>query len=282
MTGQEVDKNGGKNEMTENKTNENTNGKLRAIEIVTRVAVVLISLGMIYWYLESGFLAFGNIIGILFFTITGAAAVLFDPIKKFIKRLRRNKAMKIILDIIFVLLILFCIYCAAAICLMINGANNPPEEGSTLIVLGCQVRGTEPSHTLRMRLDAAYDYLKDHPDSKAVLSGGQGEGENMSEAKCMYDYLTSKGIDQKRLFMEDRSTTTQENIRYSKEIIEKEGLNPRFAVVTDWYHEFRAGIICDRQGIEHGAVSADTAPHLTAHLVTREILAIPNEILFKR
>lgn len=281
MTGQEVDKNGGKNEMTENKTNENTNGKLRAIEIVTRVAVVLISLGMIYWYLESGFLAFGNIIGILFFTITGAAAVLFDPIKKFIKRLRRNKAMKIILDIIFVLLILFCIYCAAAICLMINGANNPPEEGSTLIVLGCQVRGTEPSHTLRMRLDAAYDYLNDHPDAKAVLSGGQGDHENISEARCMYNYLTEKGIKPERLFLEDKSTTTNENIRFSEEIIKRNGLDPRLAIATDWYHEFRAGMICSRQGYTCGAVSADTPLYLTAHLVTREIFAIANEFLFK-
>lgn len=254
----------------------------KVIVLIIRIAVIIISCGMIYWYMISLFYGIGMVLGVGIFSVLMLCAIFFDPLSRFIKHIRRKKPMKIITDILLILIILFFVYAAAAVGLMIYGSKKAPADGSTVVVLGCQVRGDVPSLALKMRMDAAYDYLKDHPDSKAVLSGGQGEGENMSEAKCMYDYLTSKGIDQKRLFMEDRSTTTQENIRYSKEIIEKEGLNPRFAVVTDWYHEFRAGIICDRQGIEHGAVSADTAPHLTAHLVTREILAIPNEILFKR
>ncbi len=266
--------------MTEN--NEKKNNGARIAGLLIRAAVVMISLGMIYWYMESGFLAFGNVVGIMIFTLTGAAAVFWSPIKKLVKKLRGNKVMKIILDIIFVLLILFCIYCAAAIGLMIHGAKNPPEEGSTLVVLGCQVRGTEPSHTLRMRLDAAYGYLSDHPDSKAVLSGGQGEHEDISEAQCMYNYLTEKGISPDRLYLEEKSTTTNENIRFSEEIIKHNGLDPRLAIATDWYHEFRAGLICSRQGFTCGAVSADTPHYLTAHLVTREIFAIANEVLFKR
>lgn len=257
-------------------------GKKRIISLVIRIAVVIISLCMIYWYMISAFTGIGMTAGIGIFTVFILCSVFFDPLCRFIGRIRRKKPMKIISDILFILVILFFVYAAAAVGLMIHGSKKTPAEGSTVVVLGCQVRGDVPSLALKMRMDAAYDYLTAHPDSKAVLSGGQGEGENMSEAKCMYDYLTEKGINGGRLFMEDKSTTTQENIRFSREIIEKNGLDPRLAVVTDWYHEFRAGIICDRQGAEHGAVSAETAPHLTANLVTREIFAIPNEILFKK
>ena len=186
-----------------------------------------------------------------------------------------------ITNILLVMIVLFCIYCAAAIGLMLYGANNPPEEGATLVVLGCQVRGKEPSHTLRLRLEAACRYLNENPRAKAVLSGGKGDHEEISEAQCMYNYLTEKGISPDRLYIEDKSTTTNENIRFSEEIIKKNGLDPRLAIATDWYHEFRAGLICRRQGYSCGAVSADTAGYLTAHLVTREIFAIANEVIFK-
>lgn len=252
------------------------------IIIVLRIITAIISSGMIYWYLISGFLAFGNVIGILIFSLTLLSAVFYDLIAKGLHHMRGKKSMKIITDILLVCIILFFVYAAAAVGLMIYGSKNPPEKGSTVVVLGCQVRGTQPSHTLKMRLDAAYSYLTENPDVKAVLSGGKGDHEDISEAQCMYNYLTEKGIDAKRLFLEDKSTTTQENIRFSEEIIRQNGLDPRLAVVTDWYHEFRAGIICKRQGVTYGAVSADTPPYLTAHLVTREIFAIPNEIIFKR
>lgn len=252
------------------------------ITVIIRIAVALISLGMIYWYLISHFTGFGLTAGIGIFSVLLFSSIFYGPLSRILKKIRRKKPMKIITDILLILVILFFIYAAAAVGLMIHGSKKEPAQGSTVVVLGCQVRGNEPSLALRMRMDAAYGYLIEHPEANAVLSGGQGKGENISEAQCMYDYLTAKGIDGSRLYLEDRSTTTQENIRFSREIIEKNGLDPRLAVVTDWYHEFRAGIICDRQGAEHGAVSADTAPHLTANLVTREIFAIPNEILFKR
>lgn len=251
------------------------------IIIILRIIAAAVSAGMIYWYMLSGFLAFGNVAGIFIFTVISMAAVFWQPLLKFLHKLRRKRAMKIITDILLVLILLFFVYAVSAIGLMIYGSEKKPEKGSTVVVLGCQVRGTQPSHTLKMRLDAAYSYLSANPETKAVLSGGKGTHEDISEAQCMYNYLTDKGIDSTRLYLEDRSTTTQENIRFAKEIIERNNLNPSIAVVTDWYHEFRAGIICKRQGVSYGAVSADTPAYLTAHLVTREIFAIPNEILFK-
>ena len=260
---------------------EKTNNIKKIAEIIIRIAVVLISLCMIYWYAISGYIAFGNVVGIMIFAAIGIIAAFFTPIKELLGKIRKKKAGKMITNILLVMIVLFCIYCAAAIGLMLYGANNPPEEGATLVVLGCQVRGKEPSHTLRLRLEAACRYLNENPRAKAVLSGGKGDHEEISEAQCMYNYLTEKGISPDRLYIEDKSTTTNENIRFSEEIIKKNGLDPRLAIATDWYHEFRAGLICRRQGYSCGAVSADTAGYLTAHLVTREIFAIANEVIFK-
>ena len=79
----------------------------------------------------------------------------------------------------------------------------PETECQAVIVLGAGVNGTQPSLTLRTRLDAALDYLEDHPEVPAVLTGGQGYGENITEEQCMYNYLTARGIDGSRLLMEE-------------------------------------------------------------------------------
>ena len=80
-----------------------------------------------------------------------------------------------------------------------------------MIVLGAGVNGTEPSLSLRTRLDAALDYLTANPDIPAVLTGGRGYGETITEAQCMYDYLTERGVEPERLILEDAASNTAEN-----------------------------------------------------------------------
>ena len=77
--------------------------------------------------------------------------------------------------------------------------GDPRQHCDYMVVLGAGVRGDVPSLSLRNRIDAAYDYLTEHPDVTAILSGGQGEGENITEAQCMFDHLTAMGIDESRL-----------------------------------------------------------------------------------
>lgn len=254
----------------------------KIVELILRAIVVIVSVAMIMWYIDSSFIAFGNIVGIGFFSLLILAALTWDLIAAFGRRLCKTKGGRAVVIIFWVLCALFVVYVCTAIGLMIYGSSVAPKPGSTVVVLGCQVRGDVPSLTLRNRMDAAYDYLAANPGAKAVLSGGQGDGENISEAQCMFDYLTKKGISADRLYIEDRSTTTNENIKFSKAVIEENGLDPDLAIVTDWYHEYRASVIARRAGCKSGAVSAPTANFLTAHLVTREIFALGNEILFKR
>ena len=89
-----------------------------------------------------------------------------------------------------------------------------------LVVLGAAVHGDTPSLSLVERMTAARDYLNTHPDCKAVVSGGRGDNENLSEAQAMYDWLTSEGISPERIIMEDKATSTYENIKYSYELID--------------------------------------------------------------
>ena len=251
------------------------------IILVIRLAVIAGSVGMILWYLESGYFSIGNIAGIAFFSLVILAAALWRSIYSLKKRLEKSRGGRALIIAICALAAAFIVYVMTALALMIFGSMAPVSDDSTVVVLGCQVRGTEPSLTLRKRLDAAYDYLVNNPETNAVLSGGKGSGEEISEAQCMYEYLTGKGIAPDRLYLEDRSTTTNENIKFSKKIIEENGLAPDLAIVTDWYHEFRAAVIAHRAGCRSGAVSAPTAGFITAHLVTREMIAIPFEIIFK-
>lgn len=267
-----------KNEIIDNNKDNST---VKYIGLCVRGLVIIISLGMIFWYIDSRFIGFGNIIGILFFLIAAGCAVFYNYIKRFILKLRKRKGGRIVVNIVLILIGLFLIYTVTAIGLMLYGSNKTPEKDATVVVLGCEVRGEEPSQTLKNRLDAAYAYLIENPNTKAVLSGGQGDNENISEAECMYRYLTEKGIAPERLYKEDKSSTTYENIRFTMEIIKSNGLSGNLAIVTDWYHEYRASLIATRQGIENvGAVSASTQTYLTANLVTREIFALGKEFIF--
>ncbi len=98
-----------------------------------------------------------------------------------------------------------------------KGVNG--ENADFLIVLGAGVHGTTPSRSLSDRLKAAEAYLKANPECIAVLSGGQGSGERISEAEAMRRTLTARGIDENRLIMEDRSTSTIENLQFSMDKI---------------------------------------------------------------
>ena len=124
-------------------------------------------------------------------------------------------------------------------------ADESDAPVSAVIVLGAGVNGETPSLTLRTRIDAAAAYLEEHPDVPVVLSGGQGPGEAITEAECMRRALVRRGADENRLYPEERSTSTQENLRYSRAILEELGVDPaqRVAIVTSDFHLCRARLM---------------------------------------
>ena len=133
-----------------------------------------------------------------------------------------------------------------------------------IVVLGAGVRGTVPSLTLSERIQAAYDYLIDHPDTTAILCGGQGPDEQITEAACIYRELTKLGIDGNRLLLEENSTSTMENLRFALDVAEHStGTRPhRIGIVSSEYHLFRASLFADACGVESVLIPAQTT-HLS-------------------
>ena len=145
------------------------------------------------------------------------------------------------------------------------------SEADYLIVLGCQVRGTVPSRMLRQRIDAAADYLNAHPDAIAIVSGGMGPGEDVTEAACMAHSLVSAGIAPGRILLEDQATSTSENLRFSMELMESDSV----AIVSNEFHLYRAGQMAQALGRSPALGPASTEyPILTASYFLREILAV--------
>ncbi len=154
-------------------------------------------------------------------------------------------------------------------------SDSPP----VVVVLGCQVLNGQPSMLLSERINTAYEYLSAHPESPCIVSGGQGPDEIMSEAKCMYDELIRMGISPDRLYMEDRSTTTRENLAFSKEIMEREDLGDTVVLVTNSWHEFRAQLIAGSLDIPCGTEGAGTPVWLLPCNYLRELYAILYQVV---
>ncbi len=172
----------------------------------------------------------------------------------------------------------------SALMLRAGRMNPPPEDGApaTVVVLGCLVKENGPSLMLRYRLEAALDYLRLHPEAPVVVSGGQGKPEPMSEARAMAEYLMANGIDEARIYQEDRSTNTQQNLAYSAEIIRQEGLPERLVIVTDGYHQLRGRIYAGTQGFTQVyGWSGKTPWGLLPSYGVREMLAIGQAVVLK-
>ncbi|MCR4755632.1 MAG: YdcF family protein [Lachnospiraceae bacterium] len=219
----------------------------------------------------------GNVTGIIVGTLLGCYGLFMPQINRGIVCLWTKRSGKAVLSVVV-------FFAAAAVILvviesicMVAACHNVPASDATVVVLGCKARGERPSVMLRCRLDAAYEYLNAHPDAVCVLSGGQGPDETISEADCMYVYLTGKGIETERLYKEEASTSTVENLRNSLEVIRAEGLDEHIAIVTDGFHEYRAHLVADSLGIEHGAVPVHTAGWLFMTYYIRELYGIMYE-----
>jgi len=157
----------------------------------------------------------------------------------------------------------FIVFLSAELCVIRDSAGRQNEDADYLIVLGARVDGTQPSKSLRYRLETAAEYLDGHPRCKAVLSGGQGSDEAISEAECMRRWLVDSGIDPSRLLLEDRSTNTAENLTNSARLIEEsEGCELKelkIVICSAEYHLCRARLLSIKLlGEDPGTIPAPT------------------------
>lgn len=187
--------------------------------------------------------------------------------RKHLKRLR------------IVLLTLLCIGLAALVVLeipIIRSARTDEGDADYLIVLGAGVHGSVPSLSLTDRLKAALAYMQAHPNTVAIVSGGQGSGEDITEAEAMRRWLEGAGVAQERILMEDRATTTEENVAFSLDILRERGAeSASVGIVSSEYHLYRAKCIARAQGVEAIGVAGKTSyPVLRLNYFLREAFAV--------
>lgn len=244
------------------------------VKIIRILKILIGAAGWVWMVIPavfSGILNIGNGLGMLFFGFLFLWGVFQN---KLIEKSTVHKWAKALRGILITGYAVFTLFFAFESALIVNAINATPPSDATLVILGCSVNGETPSQMLRLRIDAAEKFMKENPESKAVLSGGQGPGEDITEALCMYRELTARGISPDRLYMEDRSTSTRENVAFSKEIILRENLNTKVAVVSNNFHLYRASLSVKEAGLEFYSVSAFTPYPLLATYVMREYMGI--------
>ena len=170
------------------------------------------------------------------------------------------------------------LFLAFAITFLVIGRaahEDVPENADVLIVLGAGLRGETPSWVLRNRLNTAKLYLDENPHTVAIVSGGQGKGEQIAEATAMARYLRNAGIPEHRIILEDASTSTQENFAFSQTIIqERWGAAATVVFVTTDFHVYRAGRVAQKQGIHATGIAAPDVWYIAINNLLRESTAI--------
>lgn len=176
-----------------------------------------------------------------------------------------------------VLAILLVAMAITAVPILLGVKSQPEASCDYLIVLGAGVEGDTPSPILQDRIDAAFAYLTEHPDTVCIATGGKGDDENLSEAQCMFDHLTALGIDADRIWLEDQATSTVENFQYSIQLLEEKtgGIPDSVGVLSNEFHLFRASLMAKKQGLQPIFVAAPTSNMAVRIGYTiREILAL--------
>lgn len=164
--------------------------------------------------------------------------------------------------------------------LIMNTAHAaPPANLDYLLVLGAQVRADRtPAESLRYRLESAVAYLDDNPQTRVIVSGGQGPNEPCPEAEAMRDWLLAHGIAEERILAEDQSSTTAENVAFSARLIDP--ARDTVGVVTNDFHVWRAVRIAQRGGLEHTwGIAAYSHPWYLPNNLLRECFAIAKNTL---
>lgn len=241
------------------------------------IPLLLAGIGVLFWLAIPGY----SFTGLICFGLAGIALIynLIALMKK-----RSALAAKVLRTVFSSLLCIFLAVVLITLSLVIRVSFGEEDTNCEyIVVLGAKVNGTTPSRSLSERIDAAYAYLKAHPGVYAVLSGGQGPDEGISEAQCMYDNLTQMGISSQRLWLEDCSTSTWENLVFSLDLIEeKTGSRPTtLGIVSSEYHLFRADLLARACGVNTQGIPAHTKwLSLRINNYLREVAGVWHYLIF--
>lgn len=147
-----------------------------------------------------------------------------------------------------------------------------------IIILGSGLIGDKVPPLLASRINKAVEqYRKYNGKPLIITSGGQGSDEKVSESYAMKAYIHEHHLDipDEAVVMEDQSTTTLENMKFSKKIIEEKiGKNAKGIFVSNNYHILRAGFYAYRAKLKAHGVGAKTAFYYVPNAFTREFIGL--------
>lgn len=162
------------------------------------------------------------------------------------------------------------------------GWNSKAEKGQCVIILGCSVYGETPSPFLKKRIEEGYRLYNEGMVDFILPSGGQGPGENISEAEAMKRYLLDKGVKEELIIKEDLSTSTMENLEECKKIMEEKGFE-KAVIVSNKFHLKRASLMAKQIGIDasYSGVFVEEHKEKEIYYFIREILALAKFYILK-
>lgn len=247
--------------------------------VITMIKEIILIIGIAIFIiyalpLVAGILNIGNLFGMGVGAVFICISRFYAPIMELVSALCEKKVGKAILIAILALIIACIGVFACTLASVVKESKNSANGQTTVITLGCRVRGDVPSLQLQSRCNETIKYLENNPDAVAILSGGQGADENISEAQCMFNLITEAGIDANRLYIEDKSTSTDENIKFSKRIIEDNKLDDNVVIVTSEYHLKRAKMICKRHNLNAEGIPAHSSYYSLPTFYTREVFGV--------
>lgn len=172
------------------------------------------------------------------------------------------------------------VFVAVEIIILCSMVTVPPKKLKYIIILGARVRGEVVTEALKRRLDRGLRYLQENPETMVVLSGGKGRGEDITEALAMSRYLQSCGVEPERIILEEKSTTTQENLEFCKEVVESE--KDKIGLVTNNFHMYRAMRSGKKAGYKKVyGIAASCNPVVFLNYVVREFFGVLKMYLAK-
>ena len=174
---------------------------------------------------------------------------------------------------------LYTLIIATLYCNVRAGSHTPKYDKDFIIILGAKIKsdGTLTS-LLKGRVDRALDFGKKQYEmtKKKIVyipSGGKGSDEVVAEALAIKNYLIEKGVPQEQIIIEDKSTSTIENMKYSKNKIDRINKDAKISFATTNYHVFRSGVIANNQNIECEGIGSKTKWYFYTNALIREFVA---------
>ena len=174
---------------------------------------------------------------------------------------------------------LYTLIIATLYCNIKASSHKPSYDKDFVIILGSKVNNDGSlTPLLKGRADKAIEFGRNQEKNTNkeiyyVPSGGKGNDETIAEGEAIKNYLIKQGIDKKYILVENKSTSTIENMKFSNEIIIKKKKDAKIVFSTTNYHVFRSGVIANECGIDCEGFGSPTKWYFYTNALIREFIA---------